>query len=84
MATPKVIIRRIKARLGSRSKRGSILHNAEFMKAPLICIDYVITHEICRLKIHEHTPKPLSRPFPLHARLGTQDGQAGRDRAVIP
>lgn len=56
VAAPKIIIRRIKTRWGSCSKRGTILLNTELVKAHVDCIDYVITHEICHLKIHGHTP----------------------------
>jgi len=67
VAPPKVIVRRIKTRWGSCSKRGTILLNTELVKASVDCIDYVITHELCHLRIHEHTPafyRLLSRFMP--------------------
>lgn len=64
---PKLIVRRIKTRWGSCSRLGTILLNTELVKAPVDCIDYVITHELCHLRIHEHTPafyRLLSRCMP--------------------
>ena len=56
VAPPRVMVRRMKTRWGSCSKNGVILLNTELIKAPVDCIDYVITHELCHLKIREHTP----------------------------
>lgn len=64
---PRLIIRRIKTRWGSCSRGGNVLLNTELIKAPVDCIDYVITHELCHLRIHEHTPafyRLLSRCMP--------------------
>ena len=75
VATPKLIVRRIKTRWGSCSKHGTILLNTELAKAPVDCIDYVITHELCHLKIHEHTPafyRLLSRCMPDWERRKTK------------
>ena len=49
-------IRKMKTRWGSCSKSGVITLNLELIKAPTRCIDYVITHELCHLKIHDHRP----------------------------
>ncbi len=67
VSMPKLIVRRIKTRWGSCSKNGTILLNTELIKAPVDCIDYVITHELCHLRIHEHTSafyRLLSRCMP--------------------
>ncbi len=51
---PEIKIRQMKKRWGSCSKIGAIILNTELVKAPLHCIDYVIMHEICHLKISPH------------------------------
>jgi predicted metal-dependent hydrolase len=51
---PEIKIRHMKKRWGSCGKAGAIVLNTELVKAPLHCIDYVIMHEICHLKISSH------------------------------
>ncbi len=51
---PKINVRHMKKRWGSCSKSRAIALNAELIKAPLQCIDYVIMHEICHLKNSSH------------------------------
>ncbi len=50
-------IRLLKTRWGSCTKSGKIVLNLELIKAPTECIDYVITHELCHLKEHNHSQK---------------------------
>ena len=50
---PSIRILRMPKRWGSAHADGRIYLNPELMKAPSICIDYVIAHEICHLK-HSH------------------------------
>lgn len=51
---PEIKIRHMKKRWGSCGKAGAIVLNTELVKAPLRCIDYVIMHEVCHLKISSH------------------------------
>ena len=51
----KIIIKNLKDRWGSTTERGEINLNANIMKAPNLVINYVILHEICHLKIKEHS-----------------------------
>ena len=40
-------------RWGSTSKNGRIALNPELIRAPSVCVDYVIAHEMCHFK-HPH------------------------------
>ena len=51
----KVNIKKMKSRWGSASKDGVINLNEHLLKAPKGAIDYVILHEICHLKIKNHS-----------------------------
>lgn len=44
-------------RWGSAHKDGLIFLNPELVRAPSICIDYVIAHELCHLKHPNHGPQ---------------------------
>jgi predicted metal-dependent hydrolase len=50
-------LRRMVKRWGSCTQAGRVLLNPELVKAPAACIDYVITHELCHLKILDHGPR---------------------------
>ncbi len=54
---PRLQIRTMKRRWGSLSKNGTMTLNIELIKAPKACIDYVIIHELCHLKYHNHSAK---------------------------
>lgn len=51
---PKLRLLRMPKRWGSSHRDGKIYLNPELVKAPSLCIDYVITHEICHLKHPQH------------------------------
>lgn len=47
-------LRFMSKRWGSCTSTGAICLNPELIAAPKDCIDYVITHELCHLKEHNH------------------------------
>jgi predicted metal-dependent hydrolase len=47
----------LKRSWGSCSGKGRLNLNIELVSAPLPCIDYVILHELCHLKEHNHSPR---------------------------
>lgn len=51
-----LIIRKLEKRWGSCTPKKNIVINSELIKAPIHCIDYVIIHELCHLKHHNHGP----------------------------
>lgn len=50
-------IRIMKKQWGSCSPRGVLTLNPKLVKASRECIDYVILHELCHIKEHNHSPK---------------------------
>lgn len=54
---PPIQIRVMKKRWGSCTPTKRVILNPELIKTPLQCIDYVITHELCHLKIPDHSNK---------------------------
>jgi hypothetical protein len=57
---PQVRPLRMPKRWGSAHRDGRIYLNPELVKAPSICVDYVIAHEVCHLK-HPHHDRSFFR-----------------------
>lgn len=57
LVQPSILIRRMKKRWGSLSNKGTVILNPDLIKAPKECIDYVVSHELCHLKHHNHSPE---------------------------
>ncbi|MET0103261.1 MAG: SprT family zinc-dependent metalloprotease [Sedimenticola sp.] len=53
--TPSLRLQKMKKQWGSCSPHGQVLLNPDLIKAPRECIDYVIIHELCHLKEHNHS-----------------------------
>jgi len=53
--TPPCKLRIMKKQWGSCSPNGTLNLNLSLVKAPRECIDYVIFHELCHLKEHNHS-----------------------------
>ncbi len=51
---PRLIIRTMQSRWGSLSPAGSVTLNANLIRAPRVCIEYVATHELCHLTYRDH------------------------------
>jgi len=51
---PKLILRYMQKRWGSCLENGTVTLNTELIKAPMICIDYVVVHELCHLVCPNH------------------------------
>ncbi|MCK4608245.1 MAG: M48 family metallopeptidase [Gammaproteobacteria bacterium] len=71
-AKPVISIRQMQKRWGSLSSKGIVTLNPDLIKAPKECIDYVVTHELCHLKYHDHSSefyKLLNRVIPEWERV---------------
>ena len=54
---PTLRLKKMHKRWGSCTCTASIVLNSELIKVPSHCIDYVIVHELCHLRIHGHNEK---------------------------
>ncbi len=52
---PNLVIREMKTCWGSCNKSGKITLNLNLIKHSSLCIHYVIVHELCHLKYHNHS-----------------------------
>jgi hypothetical protein len=69
---PKLRLLRMPKRWGSSHRDGRVYLNPDLVKAPSICIDYVIIHEVCHLKHPRHDPafyRLLDELFPDWRRI---------------
>jgi predicted metal-dependent hydrolase len=73
---PPIVIRGMKSRWGSYSCRtGRMSLNLSLITVPLPCLDYVIIHELCHIKVPHHGPhfwKLVGRYVPDHIELRRQ------------
>jgi predicted metal-dependent hydrolase len=54
---PDMRLQIMKVQWGSCSPAGCLTLNPHLVKAPRECIDYVLLHELCHLKEHNHSQK---------------------------
>jgi len=63
-------IKTFKSRWGSCSAKGKVDFNWKIMMAPNQIVDYVVVHELCHLKYHDHSVrfwKSVERVIPEYA-----------------
>ncbi len=56
LAQPEIALRWMRTRWGTCSSRGKITLNTHLVMVPAQLVDYVIVHELCHLKEHNHGP----------------------------
>lgn len=64
---PRLMIRNMRTRWGSLSASGRLTMNLSLLRAPMICIEYVLVHELCHLQHQHHDRdfyKLLTRSMP--------------------
>lgn len=53
----RIAIRSQRSRWGSASGKGNLNFNFHLLKAPMGIVDYVVVHELCHLKIYNHSKR---------------------------
>lgn len=53
----KIVIKNMRTRWGSTTKSGTVALNRAIVKAPSRIIDYIIIHELCHLKVRDHSSR---------------------------
>ena len=51
---PKLLLRPMKLRWGSHTRIGRIILNYDLVRAPVMCIDYVVAHELAHVVHPNH------------------------------
>jgi predicted metal-dependent hydrolase len=51
---PPLLVRKLRYRWGSCSAEGRVLMNVDAVKLPAGCIDYLLLHELCHLRVPHH------------------------------
>ena len=77
ISLPTVRLKRMHKRWGSCTRTAKIILNTELIKAPSQCIDYVIVHELCHLRIHGHNRQVFPVADRVHARLAASETTPG-------
>lgn len=67
VSKPRLQVKSMRTRWGSLSIGGILTLNPDLVRAPKECIEYVVCHELCHLRHHDHGPafiKLLSKRMP--------------------
>lgn len=81
---PELRVRIMRSRWGSLTAGGRISLSAYLMRAPADCVDYVIFHELCHLRVRNHSAafyREVERYVPEWRRLRVRLRDASMPRA---
>jgi hypothetical protein len=51
---PPLTVKKMVRRWGSCTATGRVILNSDLVRVPVHCIDYVIVHELCHVRVHGH------------------------------